>query len=53
MITAYSWACGLFESDLPSSLNDLTKRTNLIDEINSLLFSANDPCEKTLGGSRP
>jgi hypothetical protein len=43
MITAYSWACGLFKSDLPLSLNDLTKRTNLIDEINSLLFSANDP----------
>jgi hypothetical protein len=43
MITAYSWACGLFKSDLPPSLNDLTKRTKLIDEINSLLFTANDP----------
>lgn len=51
MITAYSWACGLFEWELPSSLNDLTNRTNLIDEINSLLFSANDPrsAKKLLG----
>jgi hypothetical protein len=43
MITAYSWACGLFKLDLPSSLNDLTKRTNLINEINSLLFTPTDP----------
>jgi hypothetical protein len=36
MITAYLWVCGLLKSDL-SSLNDLTKRTNLIDELNCLV----------------
>jgi hypothetical protein len=43
MITAYSWACGLVKLDLPPSLSDLTKRTNLINEINSLLFTPTNP----------
>jgi hypothetical protein len=34
MITAYSWAAGLVQQDLPSSLIDVEKRAKLVNEIN-------------------
>ena len=37
MITAYSWAAGLFQVDLPSSLIDVEKRAKLVNEINEPL----------------
>ncbi|MFZ0221878.1 MAG: hypothetical protein WAM42_09330 [Candidatus Nitrosopolaris sp.] len=36
MITAYSWAAGLFKQVLPLSLVDIQKRAKLMNEINSL-----------------
>jgi hypothetical protein len=38
MITAYSWAAGLFQQDLPSSLIDVEKRAKLVNEINGPLI---------------
>jgi hypothetical protein len=38
MITAYSWAAGLFQQDLPSSLIDVEKRAKLVNEINGPLM---------------
>jgi hypothetical protein len=37
MITTYSWAAGLFQQDLPSSLIDVEKRAKLVNEINGPL----------------
>ncbi len=38
MVTAYSWAAGLFRLDLPSSLIDVEKRAKLVNEINEPLI---------------
>jgi hypothetical protein len=38
MITAYSWAAGLFRLDPPSSLIDVEKRAKLVNEINEPLI---------------
>jgi hypothetical protein len=38
MITIYSWAAGLFQQDLPSSLIDVEKRARLVNEINRPLI---------------
>jgi hypothetical protein len=38
MITIYSWAAGLFQQDLPSSLIDVEKRAKLVNEINGPLI---------------
>jgi hypothetical protein len=38
MITTYSWAAGLFQKDLPSSLIDVEKRAKLVNEINEPLI---------------
>ena len=38
MITAYSWAVGLFQVDLPSSIIDVEKRAKLVNEINGPLI---------------
>src|SRR5206468_2438757 len=38
MITAYFWACGIFQADLPSSLTDLAKRTKFVNEVNEILL---------------
>lgn len=37
MITTYSWAAGLFQQELPSSLTDIQKRAKLVNEINTPL----------------
>jgi hypothetical protein len=37
MITAYSWAAGIFEQTLPPSLPDAEKRAELVCEINTAL----------------
>ncbi|HZD81372.1 MAG TPA: hypothetical protein VE076_00725, partial [Nitrososphaeraceae archaeon] len=38
MITAYSWAAGLVQQDLPSSLIDVEKRAKLVNDINAPLI---------------
>lgn len=38
MITAYSWATGIFQQTLPASLTDAEKRAELVYKINSLLI---------------
>ena|SRR5438034_5175538 len=38
MITAYFWACGIFQPDLPSSLTDVDRRTKFVNEINEILL---------------
>ena len=38
VITAYSWAAGLFQQELPSSLIDIEKRATLVNEINASLI---------------
>jgi hypothetical protein len=38
MITTYSWAAGVFQQDLPSSLIDVEKRAKLVNEINTPLI---------------
>jgi hypothetical protein len=43
MLTAYSWAAGLFQQQLPSSLMDIEKRAKLVKEINGPLVSGNNP----------
>ena len=43
MLTAYSWAAGLFQQQLPSSLMDIEKRAKLMNEINGPLVSGNNP----------
>lgn len=42
MITAYLWASTIPQLSLPSSLNDISRRANLVNEINSYLFTAVD-----------
>jgi hypothetical protein len=43
MLTAYSWAAGLFQQQLPSSLMDIEKRAKLVHEINRSLVIGNNP----------
>jgi hypothetical protein len=43
MLTAYSWAAGLFQQQLPSSLIDIEKRAKLVNEINGPLVRGNNP----------
>ena len=38
MITAYFWACGIFQPDLSSSLTDIDKRTRFVNEVNDILI---------------
>jgi hypothetical protein len=40
MITSYSWAAGLFQRDVPSSLIDVQKRAKLVNEINEPLITS-------------
>jgi hypothetical protein len=42
MLTAYSWAAGLFQQELPSSLMDIEKRAKLVNEINGPLVRGNN-----------
>ena len=42
MLTAYSWAAGLFQQQLPSSLMDIKKRAKLVHEINGPLVRGNN-----------
>src|SRR5687768_13781282 len=42
MLTAYSWAAGLFQQQLPSSLKDIEKRAKLVNEINGPLVRGNN-----------
>jgi hypothetical protein len=43
MLTAYSWASGLFQQQLPSSLMNIEKRAKLVNEINGPLIRGNNP----------
>ena len=43
MLTAYSWAAGLFQQQLPSSIMDIDKRAKLVNEINGPLVRGNNP----------
>lgn len=38
MITAYFWACGIFQPNLLSSLLDVDKRTKFVNEVNEVLL---------------
>jgi hypothetical protein len=38
MITAYFWACGIFQPELPSALSDVDKRTKFVNEVNEVLL---------------
>jgi hypothetical protein len=42
MLTAYSWAAGLFQLQLPSSLMDIEKRAMLVNEINGPFMRGNN-----------
>ena len=48
MITAYSWAAGLFQQVLPLSLVDIEKRAKLVNEINTPLVKAKNGQDKML-----
>jgi hypothetical protein len=48
MITAHSWAAGLFQQVLPSSLADFEKRAKLVNEINTPLVKAKIGQDKML-----
>jgi hypothetical protein len=48
LITAYSWATGLFQQVLPSSLTDIEKRAKLVYEINTPLVKAKNGQDKML-----
>ncbi len=48
MITAYSWAAGLFQQMLPLSLIDIEKRAKLVNEINTPLVKAKNGQDKML-----
>jgi hypothetical protein len=50
MITAYSWAAGLVQQVLPSSLADIEKRAKLVNEINTPLVKAKYGQDKMLIG---
>src|SRR5919109_3973711 len=43
MLIAYSWAAGLFQQQLPSSLMDVEKRAKLVNEMNGPLIRGNTP----------
>jgi hypothetical protein len=43
MLTAYSWAAGLFQQEFPSSLMDVEKGARLVNEINEPLVRGNNP----------
>lgn len=43
MLTAYSWAAGLFQQQLPSSLMDIEKRAKLVNEIIDPLVGGANP----------
>ncbi len=47
MITAYSWAAGLFQQELPSSLSDIQKRAKLVNEINTPLVKGENQLANT------
>src|SRR5438445_6716518 len=42
MITAYSWAAGIFQHTLPASLTDAEKIAELVHQINSPLIKGNN-----------
>ena len=42
MLITYSWAAGLFQQELPSSLMDVEKRAKLVNEINAPLIQGNN-----------
>jgi hypothetical protein len=42
MLTAYSWAAGLFQQQLPLSLMDIEKRAKLVNEINGPFIRGNN-----------
>ena len=42
MITAYSWAAGIFQHTLPASLTDAEKRAELVHQINNPLVKGNN-----------
>ena len=42
MITAYSWAAGIFQHTLPASLTDAEKRAELVHQINNPLIKGNN-----------
>ena len=48
MITAYSWAAGLFQQVLPSSLADIEKRAKLVNEINTPQVKGKNEHDKML-----
>jgi hypothetical protein len=48
MITTYSWAAGLFQQVLPSSLADIEKRAKLVNEINTPLVKPKNGQDKML-----
>ena len=41
IITAHSWAAGIFQQKLPASLTDAEKRAELVYEINTPLVQNN------------
>ena len=48
LITAYSWAAGLSQQVLPSSLTDIEKRAKLVNEINTPLIKAKNGQDEML-----
>jgi hypothetical protein len=48
LITAYSWAAGLCQQVLPSSLTDIEKRAKLVNEINTPLVKGKNGQDKML-----
>jgi hypothetical protein len=38
MITAYFWACEIFQPELTSSLSDIHKRAKFVEDINTILI---------------
>ena len=42
MLAIYSWAAGLFQQELPSSLIDVEKRAKLVNKINAPLVQGNN-----------
>jgi hypothetical protein len=38
MITAYFWACEIFQPELPSSLSDIYRRAKFVKDINAILI---------------
>jgi hypothetical protein len=48
MLTTYSWAAGLFQQELPSSLIDVENRANLVADINAPLIQGNSHTSLTI-----